>query len=163
MKYLDMLKAKDSGKTQGRASSVELTKLTESTPDQVLSVMAVRESGCVEKITPPSSNDSRRSPQSVVIPDPDYILEALTEKAGAFLADGLTIVQADIAAVRIVQCRTCSQFTANERTPEAGMGACAVKAWPQSVSTEPTRRKGYAPYPAAPRICEQWQPLARNQ
>lgn len=92
-------------------------------------------------------------PQPMAI-EPD--LEAITEKAGAFFADGLSHDQADVAAVRLVQCRTCQHFTANERTPEAGMGSCAVKAWPQSVTTEPSRLRSWAPYPASVRICDSW-------
>lgn len=91
-------------------------------------------------------------------PDP-ATLENLAERAAILEHDaGEHPDDAEQQSVRLVQCRRCRHFTAGKINPQAGIGRCALNAWPQSTSAALSPRP-WPPYPNAPRYCDQYEGL----
>jgi len=94
----------------------------------------------------PTDSDSGKLPD---------LLADLTERAGILEFDaGMNRRQADVRALRIVQCATCRHWT-----PDAlgggGIGKCATGAEWHSWSAHD--RRPVSPWPYAPRYCAGWE------
>lgn len=85
----------------------------------------------------------------------DDLAEQLTERAAILEYDGgLDRVDADVAAVRIVQCSTCKHWTPDS-IGDGGIGTCATGADSRSWSSFDFRP--ISAWPHAPRHCGGWQ------
>ena len=94
----------------------------------------------------PIDSDSGRLPE---------LLTDLTERAAILEFDaGLERAQADVAAVRIVQCSTCVHWTPDP-LGGGGIGKCATGADAESWSAQD--RRSVSPWPNAPRHCTGWE------
>jgi hypothetical protein len=91
----------------------------------------------------------------------DDLAEHLTERAAILQFDaGLDRAQADVAAVRIVQCSTCVHWSADP-LGGGGIGKCATGADAESWSAHDPRP--LSPWPDAPRHCAGWEGASRGQ
>jgi hypothetical protein len=94
----------------------------------------------------PIDSDSGRLPE---------LLTDLTERAAILEFDaGLERAQADVAAVRIVQCATCQHWKADPLGGD-GIGTCATGA--DSGSWSAFDRRPISAWPGAPRLCGGWE------
>lgn len=90
---------------------------------------------------------------------PDLLTD-LTERAAILEFDGgADRQQADLAAVRIVQCSTCRQWTPDP-LGGGGIGTCAVGADARSWSAHD--RRPVSAWPYAPRHCASWDQHGRQ-
>jgi hypothetical protein len=81
----------------------------------------------------------------------DNLAEHLTERAAILEHDaGLDRAQADMAAVRIVQCSTCQHWTADP-VARGGIGTCRIGA--NLYSWSALDRRPLPAWPNAPRYC----------
>lgn len=85
----------------------------------------------------------------------DDLAEHLTERAAILEHHGgLNRAAADEAAVRIVQCSTCSNWT-SDPLGSGGIGRCSTGADDESASAHD--RRAISAWPHAPRYCASWQ------
>ena len=85
----------------------------------------------------------------------DDLAECLTERAAILeYAAGMSRAAADVAAVRIVQCSTCMNWTADPQGG-GGIGKCSTGADAESWSAHD--RRPLSPWPNAPRYCVGWE------
>jgi hypothetical protein len=84
----------------------------------------------------------------------DDMAECLTERAAILEYDaGVSRAAADVSAVRIVQCSTCMNWTADP-LGGGGIGKCSTGADAESWSAHD--RRPLSPWPNAPRHCAGW-------
>jgi|GEM_PF-4326019 len=90
----------------------------------------------------------------------DDLAEQLTERAAILEYDGgLDRGKANVVAVRIVQCSTCSHWTADP-LGGGGIGSCATGADAESWSAHDHRP--LSAWPHAPRHCLRWEKRERQ-
>jgi len=88
------------------------------------------------------------------------LAERLTERAAILEFDGgLDRTEADVVAVRIVQCSTCMHWTADPLRG-GGIGTCATGADAGSWSAHD--RRPVSPWPDAQRQCTGWEGVSHG-
>jgi hypothetical protein len=104
------------------------------------------------------AGDDSEFPKQYACAREDDLAEHLTERAAILEYDaGLERAQADVLAVRIVQCSTCVHWTPDP-LGSGGIGKCATGADAESWSAHD--RRPLSPWPDAPRYCAGWESAA---
>lgn len=137
------------------------TPATVATPSPALPLRTSESSRCSGSSSASDSEGERHVEPEPETAESDHIealAEALTEKAGAFMGDGIEQAEADHLAVVVVQCRTCTHYRRSRNKPEASAGICTEGAWPLSWSAHAAQRHGMPSHPPrSPRLCESWR------
>lgn len=131
-------------------------------PDALFEQLRVHKSELIALLSEPQAPHVAPDPETAESDRIEALADALTEKAGAFIGDGIEQAEADRLAVVAVQCRACARYRSNKNNPDAGMGICTVGAWPLSRSALRMHQRGMPPYPLAPRCCDQFSAAAHR-